>query len=362
VMYGAACRLFCGCLLILLAAPVLAKCPKIVFDVDRGTVNGLKATASQKTITTKLPSCYATVDPEHGGVANHGGGVFFNVYGVYFYTAEDMIELREKSPATTNPPNLFQKSREDLKAHFGKPQSDYAHIQLFDKPYGCLVFRLKNDKANTLQVFSERCSSVREKHFPKLGKKRCLSGRQSTDLWDLVWSAKGVFVTTKDGLATPSKPFYLPNVKLYNDAVKHKEYEKETLLRPRISLYDNGTKVSYRISIENMPYHFHKGEEFTYSLSKKKKTFEKYQKEPGKKYPTFIQDVSAFISIKLKKDDKELFNKLYKVLSKNTAYGISESDFNLIRQNPDAQLDITMLLSKEDIFLRQSFFASPDFS
>ncbi|HNA22555.1 MAG TPA: caspase family protein, partial [Agitococcus sp.] len=86
-------------------------CERIVFDLDKGTLNGLKATASQQEVKNALPC--ATGDTPDGESYNYGGGVFFLNHNFFMYTGNNFIEVRRDFTGTVSP-NLLGASKERL--------------------------------------------------------------------------------------------------------------------------------------------------------------------------------------------------------------------------------------------------------
>ena len=70
----------------------IESCEDILIDIDQGSVSGLSPMASQDEIKKKFP-CYTGVTAE-GSSYNEGGGVFCKHHELYFYTAENRIEIR----------------------------------------------------------------------------------------------------------------------------------------------------------------------------------------------------------------------------------------------------------------------------
>lgn len=68
-------------------------CPAFVLNLDNGTLNNLKPTATQQQIKTKLP-CF-TGDTKNGSATNCGGGVFYLKDDVFFYTQLKAINIRK---------------------------------------------------------------------------------------------------------------------------------------------------------------------------------------------------------------------------------------------------------------------------
>jgi hypothetical protein len=68
-------------------------CDSLVLNLDKGTLNGLKPTATQQQIKVKLP-CF-TGTTKDGDAFNCGGGIFYLNHDVFFYTTLDIINVRD---------------------------------------------------------------------------------------------------------------------------------------------------------------------------------------------------------------------------------------------------------------------------
>jgi hypothetical protein len=68
-------------------------CPAFVLNLDNGTLNSLKPTASQQQIKAKLP-CFTGVT-ENGSGTNCGGGVFYLNDAIFFYTGLKVLNIRD---------------------------------------------------------------------------------------------------------------------------------------------------------------------------------------------------------------------------------------------------------------------------
>jgi len=131
--------------LLCISAMLMAQdCDNLQVNLKKGTINGIKPTASQATIKKKLP-CF-TGDSEEGGPFNCGGGVFFLNHDFFCYTGADYIEFRKNFSGTLSVPVLgMDEATAIQQLGMGEPVrrqanggSDYVFLKT---RYGCLVLK-----------------------------------------------------------------------------------------------------------------------------------------------------------------------------------------------------------------------------
>jgi hypothetical protein len=90
----------------------------LYFDVDKGTLNGVKGTASMDDVKKAFP-CF-TGESKEAGIANCGGGIFFLNHNFFFYTFNDYIEIRRDFKGKSSH-NIIGNSLMNVLKILGKP-------------------------------------------------------------------------------------------------------------------------------------------------------------------------------------------------------------------------------------------------
>ncbi len=132
-------------------------CDKLVANLKKGTLNGLKPTATQEQVKEKLP-CF-TGDSEDGGDFNCGGGVFFLNNDFFCYTGRDYIEMRANFDGKLSIPVLgLTKAAAIKKLGMGKAvrtEKDGDTQYLFFKTaYGCVRLNIVDGKVYLVAMHS----------------------------------------------------------------------------------------------------------------------------------------------------------------------------------------------------------------
>jgi hypothetical protein len=138
-------------------------CDKLVADLKKGTLNGLKPTATQEQVKEKLP-CF-TGDSEDGGAFNCGGGVFFLNNDFFCYTGRDYIEIRSKFSGKLSIPVLgLTKAAAIKKLGMGKAvrtekDGDTAFL-FFKTAYGCVRLTIVDGIVDQVAMHSKPAAKV----------------------------------------------------------------------------------------------------------------------------------------------------------------------------------------------------------
>ncbi|MCB1659623.1 MAG: caspase family protein [Pseudomonadales bacterium] len=139
-------------------------CQSVVFDLDTGTINGIKPTVSQDDVKAALP-CFTGSTPDgdrlNGMLYNYGGGVFFNNHNFYFYTGSDFIEVRSDFTGTVSP-SLLGVSKERLNGAYGRPTLTSNGSYFYMMSYGCLQFELRNNVVYEIRSYYQDCKAASE--------------------------------------------------------------------------------------------------------------------------------------------------------------------------------------------------------
>ena len=139
-------------------------CQNVVFDLDKGTINGLKPTLSQDDVKAALP-CFTGSTPDgdrlNGMLYNYGGGVYFNNHNFYFYTGADFIEVRSDFTGTVSP-NLLGASKERVNGAYGKPTLISKGSYFYMMSYGCLQLELRNNVVYEISAYYQDCKAASE--------------------------------------------------------------------------------------------------------------------------------------------------------------------------------------------------------
>lgn len=157
-------RLLMALLVLAMAQTGMAQdCDNLVADLKKGTLNGVKPTASQSVIKKKFP-CF-TGDSEEGGDFNCGGGVFFLNHDFFCYTGEDYIEFRKKFAGKLSVPVLGLSQTEAVKQlKLGQAVRQVTHsgkTYVFLKTrYGCLVLTLEHDAVLKVGMYAKPAKAV----------------------------------------------------------------------------------------------------------------------------------------------------------------------------------------------------------
>jgi hypothetical protein len=152
-------------LVMAVAQTVMAQdCDNLVADLKKGTLNGVKPTASQDAVKAKLP-CF-TGDSEEGSGFNCGGGVFFLDHDFFCYTGNDYIEIRKNFSGKLSVPVLgLGQAAAVKKLALGKvvrKQTDGDKTFIFLKTkYGCLVLTLEEDKVIKVGMYAKPAKVVK---------------------------------------------------------------------------------------------------------------------------------------------------------------------------------------------------------
>lgn len=127
-------------------------CPVVVVDILDGKVNQLYSSSTPGEIKSQLP-CFTSA--EETGC----GGIFYKDKDIYFYTARDYVEIREKFKGKLSIP-LLGASRNGLFKLLGHPKLKDVNWDAFQMAYGTLVlYYNKAGKVNKLQ-FSVKSSEA----------------------------------------------------------------------------------------------------------------------------------------------------------------------------------------------------------
>ncbi len=137
-------------------------CSEIVFDLDTGTINGIKPTVSQEDVKAALP-CFTGSTPDgdrlNGMLYNYGGGVYFNNHNFYFYTGSDFIEVRSDFTEKVSP-SLLGASKERLNGAYGRPTLTSNGSYFYMMSYGCLQFELRNNAVYQIRSHYQDCKAA----------------------------------------------------------------------------------------------------------------------------------------------------------------------------------------------------------
>lgn len=139
-------------------------CSQVAFDLDTGTINGIKPTVSQEDVKAALP-CFTGSTPDgdrlNGMLYNYGGGVYFNNHNFYFYTGSDFIEVRSDFTGKVSP-SLLGTSKERLNGAYGRPTLTSNGSYFYMMSYGCLQFELRNNAVYQIRSHYQDCKAASE--------------------------------------------------------------------------------------------------------------------------------------------------------------------------------------------------------
>jgi hypothetical protein len=138
-------------------------CDKLVANLKKGTLNGLKPTATQEQVKEKLP-CF-TGDSEDGGAFNCGGGVFFLNNDFFYYTGRNYIEMRSKFSGKLSIPVLgLAKAAAIKKLGMGKAvrkeKDGDTEFLFFKAAYGCVRLNIVDGKVDQVAMHSMPAAEV----------------------------------------------------------------------------------------------------------------------------------------------------------------------------------------------------------
>jgi hypothetical protein len=125
-------------------------CGSLRFDLVRGTLNGVPATASMDEVKRRLPC--STGESEETSEMNFGGGVFFLNHDFYFYTGRNYIEVRARFPGTVTP-DVLRRPIADAQRLLGPHARTLERrgSMLFRAQFGCVEALLSRDGARTVE-------------------------------------------------------------------------------------------------------------------------------------------------------------------------------------------------------------------
>lgn len=139
----------------------------IFLDLEKGTLDGMKPTASQREVKEKFPNF--TGDTEDGSRFNCGGGVFFLDDDFYFYTGRDYIEVRKNFTGEIST-NVLGKTKEEVEHILGKPkqkitnptnQQDASNYFFYKKNYGTLAIGFEGDICEDIFVSAKKANDIK---------------------------------------------------------------------------------------------------------------------------------------------------------------------------------------------------------
>jgi hypothetical protein len=136
-------------------------CDKIYVDLEKGSVNGIKLTASQESVMTMFPC--STGQTEDGSDFNCGGGVFFLDNNFYFYTGKDYFEARHGFTGKSSTP-ILSRGVDDITSIFGEPtrkqKEDNDEYYFYPKKYGSLVIMFRSGKTYQFAMYKQKVADV----------------------------------------------------------------------------------------------------------------------------------------------------------------------------------------------------------
>jgi len=143
------------------AATRQKNCATMIVDLDKGTINGIKATASMPQVKAKFP-CF-TGDTKEGDVFNCGGGVFYLAHDIFFYTYRDYVEMRSdfkgKFVKDGKPVNILGLTPAEFDELMGHEADEYLEEEdgdnycgAWNTPYGCITADFVNGVLTTLTI------------------------------------------------------------------------------------------------------------------------------------------------------------------------------------------------------------------
>lgn len=136
-------------------------CTKLVVDVEAGTINGLKPTASMEKVKEQFP-CFTGSSEEKEGM-NCGGGVFFLEHDFYMYTGRDYLEVRYKYEGSVSE-KLLSRGTHEVKADLGEPDKTVTDEEyefwFYKKKYGSLVIQFRGGKSYLFNLYYSKPDDI----------------------------------------------------------------------------------------------------------------------------------------------------------------------------------------------------------
>jgi hypothetical protein len=129
----------------------------IKIDLDKGLVNGLKATTGLDTVKKMMP--FFTSETAENPDYNCGGGVFYMHNDVYFYTGRDYVEIRTDFKGKLSH-DILNRNIQEVTRLLGKPDDqvkpggddESIMVVYFNKPYGCLRLNYNISTGNVYEI------------------------------------------------------------------------------------------------------------------------------------------------------------------------------------------------------------------
>ena len=135
-------------------------CGELFVDFEKGTINGLSASASRSEVKKALP-CFTGETEDNNNGMNCGGGVFYLNHYFNIYTKADFIRLRNKFTGKTSV-EVINKPTKEIIDLFGKPEKVFTHtdewleetseLYEYQRKWGVLVLISKNGKIESVEL------------------------------------------------------------------------------------------------------------------------------------------------------------------------------------------------------------------
>jgi hypothetical protein len=133
-------------------------CDALHLNLEKGTLNGIPATASWEQIKTQFPC--STGETEEGAAFNCGGGVFFLNHDFYFYTHRDYIEVRTDFKGTISPLSM-QMTRSEVMSVYGNPeQQPDPDTYYYQKKYGTVRVEFSDNRVKEIGVHAQPMEAI----------------------------------------------------------------------------------------------------------------------------------------------------------------------------------------------------------
>ena len=135
-------------------------CSRLYLDLKKGTLDGIKGTASMEEVKKAFP-CFTGETEEKQGGFNCGGGIFFLNHGFFIYTRKDYINVRTKFVGKVSEA-LIGKTEASALSILGQPDEKLRHDDelmeekvnylQYQKKWGTLVLISRNFTIQELEL------------------------------------------------------------------------------------------------------------------------------------------------------------------------------------------------------------------
>ena len=141
----------------------IPQCVDLTFDIEDGTLSGIKPVQKQSEISEWFP-CHTRMVPD-GNSSDCGGALYYENHGFTFYTyLYEYLEIRKDFKGNVTH-DLFSKNREEIRQLLGKPaENDLAaenpDMDFFPMEFGCMRIKYEGGKPVLIASHYLACDEI----------------------------------------------------------------------------------------------------------------------------------------------------------------------------------------------------------